>query len=190
MKLKEWKNEEHAFFETDEAKQTAKVVLRFDRPEDLFDPIVASGTPLLRQEALASLQNVFGLVPPKYKVDLTLRFDDYGPYAEEELKEIVVKNFVLELKRQEAAAQGRSKMAYGFLVAGILNFLLMFTTRYVWPAEAIWRELFFYLFDIVTTVSLYEAVTILNLERKEKMAVVKKMHDHFSALHIEKSSKQ
>ena len=189
MKLKEWKNEEHAFFETDEAKQTAKVVLRFDRPEDLFDPIVASGTPLLRQEALASLQNVFGLVPPKYKVDLTLRFDDYGSYSEEELRDIVVKNFALELKSQEAATQRRSKLAYGFLAAGILNFLLMFTIRYVCPTETIWRELFFYLFDIVTTVSLYEAVTILSLERKGKRAIVKRMHDHFSGLHFEKSSK-
>ena len=189
MKLNELVNVEHAFFETDEAKKTARVVLRFDRPEDLFDPNLASGTPLLSQESLTCLQNVFNLVPLKYKVELTLRFDDYGSYSEEELRDIVVKNFALELKSQEAATQRRSKLAYGFLAAGILNFLLMFTIRYVCPTETIWRELFFYLFDIVTTVSLYEAVTILSLERKEKRAIVKRMHDLFSALRFEKSSK-
>ena len=48
-------------------------------------------------------------------------------------------------------------------------------------------ELLFYLLDILTTVFLYEAVTILSLERKEELAVVKNLRDSFSAIHFESS---
>ena len=35
---------------------------------------------------------------------------------------------------------------------------------------------------------LYEAVTILSLERKEKLAALRDMHESFSALHFEKEA--
>lgn len=46
-----------------------------------------------------------------------------------------------------------------------------------------WDEFFFYLFDIITTVSLYEAVTILSLEKKEKLADFKNLLVSVSVIH-------
>ena len=130
-------------------------------------------------------RNIFGKVSPKYKVDLTLRFDDFSDYTEEQLVDILKKNMAIELKSRMSASRSRDKLAYGFIAAGVLSFLLMFLVRCVWNSETVWNELFFYLFDIITTVSLYQAVTILGLERKEKLAVVKNLHDSFSAIHFE-----
>lgn len=186
MKKEEWEKVEHAFFEIDEQENIAKIVLRYDSPEDLFEHSCVSETPLLSQETQANIQNVFSLVPSKYKIDLTLRFADFGSYTEEKLMDTVIGNFVLELKRQEAETKKRTKRACDFMAAGILSFLFMFITHCLWAGETVWSELLFYLLDIAATVSLYEAVTILSLERREKLAELKTMHDHFSAIHFEK----
>lgn len=64
----------------------------------------------------------------------------------------------------------------------------MFLMRTELAGDTMWDEFFFYLFDIITTVSLYEAVTILSLEKKEKLADFKNLLVSVSAIHIEKSS--
>ena len=56
------------------------------------------------------------------------------------------------------------------------------------PVDSLGIELLSYLLDTLTTVFVYEAITILALERRGKLAVVKNMHDSFSAIHFEKSS--
>ena len=189
MKKKEWKQIEHNFFEVDEKEKIAKIVLLYHSPEDLFDLSCATKTPLLKRDTMANILNVFGLVPPKYKVDLTLRLDDFGPYTEETLISTLVKNFDLGLKGEEASLKKRDKQACGFLIAGILSYLLMFMSRWFLGEETVWRELFFYLFDIITTVSLYEAMTILTLEKREKLSEIKNLHDKFSAVHFERASR-
>ena len=185
MKLKEWERIDDTFFEIDEEEKIAKIVLKYEKPEDILDRTCVSEIPLLRLETLGYFRNIFGKVSPKYKVDLTLRFDDFSDYTEEQLVDILKKNMAIELKSRMSASRSRDKLAYGFIAAGVLSFLLMFLVRCVWNSETVWNELFFYLFDIITTVSLYQAVTILGLERKEKLAVVKNLHDSFSAIHFE-----
>ena len=64
----------------------------------------------------------------------------------------------------------------------------MFMVHRFWVSESIGNELLFYLLDILTTVFLYEAVTILSLERRERLAMIKNMHDSFSAVHVEKGA--
>ena len=185
MKLKEWERIDDTFFEIDEKEKIAKIVLKYEKPEDILDRTCVSEIPLLRLETLGYFRNIFGKVSPKYKVDLTLLFDDFSDYTEEQLVDILKKNMAIELKSRMSASRSRDKLAYGFIAAGVLSFLLMFLVRCVWNSETVWNELFFYLFDIITTVSLYQAVTILGLERKEKLAVVKNLHDSFSAIHFE-----
>ena len=190
MKLKEWERIDDTFFEIDEKEKIAKIVLKYEKPEDILDRTCVSEIPLLRLETLGYFRNIFGKVSPKYKVDLTLRFDDFSDYTEEQLVDILKKNMAIELKSRMSASRSRDKLAYGFIAAGVLSFLLMFLVRCVWNSETVWNELFFYLFDIITTVSLYQAVTILGLERKEKLAVVKNLHDSFSAIHFENGERK
>ena len=190
MKLKEWEKVEHSFFEIDEEKRIAKIVLKYETPEDILDGTCISDTPLLSLEALEYIRNLFGMVPSKYKMDLTLHFDNFSDYTEEELDNILKKNLALELKSKVYADRKRDKLAYCFIIAGVLSFLLMFLIKKVWVSESVWSELCFYLFDIITTVSLYQAVTILGLEKKESLAVIKNMYDSFSAIHFESKTKE
>ena len=62
------------------------------------------------------------MVPSKYKVDLTLRFDDFVSYTEEQLKGIMEKNLVLELMSKESSTRKRDRQAYWFMAGGILSF--------------------------------------------------------------------
>ena len=77
------KDIERSFFEIDEENNVAKIVLKYEKPDDIFDMTCVSDTPLLSIEALAYIGNAFGLVSSKHKIDLTLRFDDMGDYTEE-----------------------------------------------------------------------------------------------------------
>ena len=56
-----------------------------------------------------------------------------------------------------------------------------------WISESVWKDLFSYLFNIITTVSLYEAVTILSVEREEKMATIINLRKRFPAIHFEQN---
>lgn len=186
--LKEWNNTEHTFFEIDEEKKIAKVVLKYEKPEDILDGTFASDTPLISREAWDYIQNVFGLIPPKHKVDLSLCFDDPGSYTEEQLDDILKKNIKLELKTKLAATRKRDMLAVDFLLAGVLSFIFVFVLKRTWISNSMWHDLVIYVFDIVTTVSIYEAITILVLEKKEHLAVLKTIHDSFSEIHFEKST--
>ena len=184
--IKELQNIEHEFFEIDEDKKLAKIVLQYERPEVLFDHTIVSGAPLMRPEILGAIEKTFALVSPKYMLELTLRFDEMGTYSEESLMDTLKKNFALEVKSKKAASERRSKLACGFFTSGMLTFFLMIMFRFVWITESAWSEFFFYLFDIAATVSLYEAVTILSVEREEKQAVIRDLHKRFSGIHFEK----
>ena len=169
--IKELQDIEHEFFEIDEDRKLAKIVLQYERPEVLFDH---------------TIEKTFALVSPKYMLDLTLRFDEMGTYSEENLMDALKKNFALEVKSKRAASERRSKLARGFFASGLLTFFLMVMFRFVWITESAWSEFFFYLFDIAATVSLYEAVTILSVEREEKQAVIRDLHKRLSGIHFEK----
>lgn len=187
MKLKELKNVEKQFFEHDEDSKVSKIVLKYEKPDDIFDKTCVSAIPLLSMEALAYIGNAFSLVPRKHKIDLTLRFSDMSGYTEEELMDILEKNFMLEMESKLSASKRRNHLAYTFIGAGVLFFFAMSMVKTFWTSESIWKDLFFYLFDIITTVSLYEAVTILSVEREEKMATIINLRKRFSAIHFEKS---
>ena len=115
MKLREWKNIESEFFELDEPNKIAKMTLRYHSPKELFDPHGETRLPLLKPETMAYLKTMLGYAPPKYKVELTLRFDDLGPYSEQQIADVVIKNSVLELKSIETATRQRDRLAYAFL---------------------------------------------------------------------------
>ena len=187
-KLEEWDSIEREFFKIDEEEKTAKIVMQYDSAEDWIDSTCLTDTPLISTEVLDQIRPVFSLAPPKYKVDLTLQFNDFGPYTETQMADILKKNLIIELKGKVNETRQRDRTAVYFIIAGLLSFLFMFLMRSTLAGDTMWDEFFFYLFDIITTVSLYEAVTILFLEKKEKLAEFRNLLDSVSAIHFEKNS--
>lgn len=177
-----------SFFETDEEKKIAKMVLKYEKTEDLFDPACCLLKPIVSREVLAHIGSMFGLVPNDYKVDLTLRFDDLCGYPESQLVEIIRKNFALEMRGSRTQNKNRRNLAFSFIGIGVLFFLIMIIIKRFWVADTVWNDLVFYFFDILTTVAFYQAATILVVEHREKKAIVNSMRNHFHELIIEKSA--
>ncbi|MBE6529434.1 MAG: hypothetical protein E7680_02380 [Ruminococcaceae bacterium] len=189
-KIKELKNIEDCFFEIDKESKIAKIVLEFSRPEDIFDQNYVTKQPILSDDFLEWIGSAFKLVSSKYKIDLSIRFDDLGAYTGEELQDIFCKNIDLEFKSRFSENQKRNRVAYGLIGIGLLFFVGMLLIRNLWQSESIWRDIFIYVSDIATTVTFWEAMTILVVEQKEKREFLFDLASRFTSIHFEKKEKE
>ena len=176
------------FFKTDEENKVAKVIMKYEKPEDLFDLNCVSETPVLSQDELMHIGSLFGLVTAEYKVDLTIRFDDMGSYDEDKLMDIFIRNFAIESKSKTGMNNDRKKLAFWFIGVGAVSFILMFMIRALWNTGSVWSELFFYMFDIITMVVLYQAATILLVENREQRSLTRHLKHRFYAIHFEQNT--
>ena len=176
------------FFKTDEENKVAKVIMKYEKPEDLFDLNCVSETPVLSQDELMHIGSLFGLVTAEYKVDLTIRFDDMGSYDEDKLMDIFIRNFAIESKSKTGMNNDRKKLAFWFIGVGAVSFILMFMIRALWNTGSVWSELFFYMFDIITMVVLYQAATILLVENREQRSLTRHLQHRFYAIHFEQNT--
>lgn len=182
MKIKEVMNIEDSFFDIDKNKKTAKITLEFEKPEDIFDVNYISKTPVLSDDFMEWIKSAFELVSSKNKIDLTIRFDDMGKYSEEELSGIFKRNMELEFKSQYAQNRQRNRVALSLFGIGVVFFLIMLLIDRLWDSSSVWKDIFVYTSDIATTVTLWEALTILVVEQREKRAYLKNLGTRFSAI--------
>lgn len=188
MSVKEIVNIEKSFFDIDEKTNVAHIILSFDRPSDIFDTNYISGTPVLSDDFMDWIQSAFELVSPKYRIDLTVRFNDMSGYTGEQLSEIFRKNIDLEFKSKLNANRNRNKIAVGLVGIGVTFFIAMMLISRLWDTDSVWKEIFIYISDIATTVTFWEAMTILVVEQKEKRSYLRNLKHRFSAIAFEKAS--
>ncbi|MBQ9558229.1 MAG: hypothetical protein IJU94_06460 [Clostridia bacterium] len=186
MNIKEIANIEKSFFSFDEAEKTANILLEFEKPEDILDTNCVTKTPVFSDEFMARIESVFELVSSKYKIDLTVRFDDMGGFTDEALNGIFRKNIDLEFKSRFIANRNRNRLALGLIASGIIFLLTMLLVSNLWKDESVWKDIFVYISDIVTTVTFWEAMTILVVEQKEKRSYLKNLKSRFSAIRFER----
>jgi len=186
-KMKEMVNIEKSFFDVDEDAKTARIVLEFESPDDIFDENYVTKTPVLSDDFSEWIESAFDLVSPKYKIDLTVRFRDMGGYTGDQLSEIFKKNIDLEFKSKFEANRKKNRVAYSLIGIGVAFFLAMMLITRLWDGDSVWKEIFVYISDIATTVAFWEAMTILVVEQKEKRAYLKNLRSRFSAIRFVKS---
>ena len=182
MKIKESANIEESFFDIDTVNNTAKIVLEFERPEDIFDTNYISRTPVLSDDFSEWIRSSFRLVSSKYKIDLTVRFNDMENYTEDELREIFRKNIDLEFKSNFIANRSKNRIAFSLIGIGVAFFMAMLLINNLWDSASVWKDVFVYISDIATTVTFWEAMTILVVEQKEKRAYLKDLRTRFSSI--------
>ena len=182
MKIRESANIEESFFDIDTVNNTAKIVLEFERPEDIFDTNYISKTPVLSDDFSEWIRSAFRLVSSKYKIDLTVRFDDMENYTEDELREIFRKNIDLEFKSNFIANRSKNRIAFSLIGIGVAFFMAMLLINNLWDSASVWKDVFVYISDIATTVTFWEAMTILVVEQKEKRAYLKDLGTRFSSI--------
>lgn len=180
MDIKEFKNLEKRFFEVNDEEKKVRIDLAFDKPDDIFDLNAITGTPMLNDDMIDWLTTTFEYVPKKYKLDLNVRFADMSGYTEEELAEIFKANVALEFKRTERKVQRENRIAYILVGVGLVLLLSMILIESLWANGGVVKTVFSYVFDIATTVTIWEAMTILlvkTLERRTALQSIAKRFD-------------
>ncbi|MGM9858135.1 MAG: hypothetical protein ACI311_02645 [Bacilli bacterium] len=106
--------------------------------------------------------------PVNYKVNLNIYFEDLEGYTLEELNDIFSKNMALEFKHSEHNSFSKNRLAYGLVVGGVLLLIVTLLITSLWKVESIFKDIVSYLLDIATTVVIWEAMTILLVEDRER----------------------
>ncbi len=160
-------NIEQEFFDIDEEQKIARINLRFPNPSSVFDLNYVSEKPVLSDDFFDWVKSAFDIVPSKYKIDLDIEFEDMQGYDEDELLDIFKLNTMLEYRTLRNASKKRNKIALGLFGVGILFFVLMILINKTWTGESLLKDIFSYVSDIATTVTFWEALTLLVVQNKE-----------------------
>lgn len=181
-KIKELSGIEETFFVIDKNAGVARIELQFETPAELFDGNYLSKTPILSDDFMDWISSAFSLVSTDYKIDLTVKFEDMQGYTEEELRKIFSQNIGLEFKSKFMENRRNNRVAFSLIGIGILFFLAMLAISHLWNSDSVWKEIFVYISDIATTVTFWEAMTILVVQQREKRAYLKNLVNRFSEI--------
>lgn len=180
--LKEYEYIEKEFFDIDEKTKKAKIKLHFKKATDIFDVTYLSETPILSDEFISWIQSAFDIVPAKYRIDLSVTFDDLCGFEEKELKEVFLKNTLLEYKSRSGVHRKRTKTAYFLIGVGITVLIGMILLGTLWDSESVLKTILSYAADIAATVTIWEALTILVVERSEEFGRVRDLVTRFDEI--------
>ena len=188
MKLdrKELKKIEGSFFDLDPEEKLAYVTLKYDSVNDIFEQSYVSKLPILNVEFMTRIGSILELISSRSKLDITIQFNNMGDYTEEQMTELARKSFLLEINSDIFMNKKRNRIGYILIVTGIICFFAMLAVQYIWISESVLKDIIFYIFDIVTTVAFWEAMTILVVEQTEKRSVRKNLKKRLSAIHFKK----
>ena len=167
-RIKEMLMVEEDFFELDKEKKIAKMKLHFPKPSSIFDENSLTKTPMLSDDFFDWVKLAIQYPPRNYKLDLDISFDDMEGYTSEALQDIFEKNVALEFKRLNRETNSKNLLAMGLILIGVLFFVLTMIMNRLWTGENLAKEIISYVADIATTVTFWEALTILVVENKEK----------------------
>ena len=189
IKLAEdFKNIENDFFELDHENKKAHMKLSFSKPSDIFDVNSITKLPVLCDDFNDWIKASFEYAPRKYKIDLDIGFDDMEGYEEEQLKEIFHKNMLLEGKKNLKQTALKNKIALGLVITGLISLIAMILLLSLWKDGGVAKEIVSYVFDIATTVTFWEAMTILIVENKEKRDLTKNFIRKYDSITFHKNA--
>ena len=182
--MQKYKHIEESFFDIDPRKKIAYIKLHFEKPSDIFDVNYMSKRPILNDDFLDWITYVFDMIPKKYRIDLDIAFDEFEAEMQEPLQKDFWYNIFSEYKTARAKEHAKNRIAYSLLGIGTAFFVAMLLVTHLWTAESLTREIFIYVSDIATTVTFWEAMTILVVERKENRSYRKNLAKRFDAIHF------
>lgn len=180
--FKEINNIEKEFFDIDEINNTANIVLRFEKPSDIFDNNYVSKTPVLSDDFLDWISSSFKIISKKYKINLEVQFDDLEDFNESELESIFRKNILLEYADKKSERKKEKGVAWSLIGVGTVLLIFSILMNFYWKSGNITLEIVKYVFDIAVTVTYWEAFTILIVKRQEIFGFQKDILTRFSAI--------
>lgn len=184
--FKEFLDIENDFYELDKDNKIAYMKLEFQKPSDIFDKNTISKTPILSTDYIKWVSDSFERAPRGYKINLEILFNDLEEYDNEKLNDIFKRNMVLEFKKSERKANSKNFIAYSLIIIGIIFFVIMILINNLWKDGGILKDIFKYVSDIATTVTFWEAMTILVVENKERRSYMKNLYSRFDNIEFKK----
>ena len=180
--IKKYKNIENDFFKIDEELKIAHIEIAFKSPSDIFDMNYLSKTPVFSDDFIDWIGSAFKIIPRKYKIALTVSFDDMGELTKNQMMDIFTKNIILEYKSRRSAVKKKNRIAYGLIGVGIVLFVAMIAITRLWQGESLAKEIFTYVSDIAATVTFWEALTILVVEAHEERSYAAGLIKRFDSI--------
>ena len=187
--INELLNIEKEFYDFDEEKKEINFKLEFSEPEEIFDKNSITKVPVLSDEFFSWIQSSLEYTPNDYKLNIDIKFDDMKGYTEQQLKEIFNKNLGLEFKKNHRQKKSKDLIAYGLIAIGIVSLISMLLITWLWTQESLFREIVTYVLDIATTVVIWEAMTMLLVENKERRSYLKNILIRFGNISFGEKNK-
>ncbi|MBQ9482277.1 MAG: hypothetical protein IJU84_08945 [Clostridia bacterium] len=182
--IKEYEFIEEEFFDIDKERRTARVKLAFDKPSSIFDVNYSAKMPVFSDDFSNRITYAFRMIPAKYKVELDVTFADAEGYTDEMLRKFFKKNLMLDFKTQISDENRRGRVAFGLIGVGVIMFAAMILMNRLWITDSVIKDIFVYVSDIATTVTFWEAMTILVVERKEKRSARTSLAARFASINF------
>ena len=168
--------------------KVAFVKLKFGTPEEIFDRNYLTKTPVVSDDFMDWIHSAFRLIPQEYKINLDILFDDLQGYSEENLEEIFRQNILLEYRAVFSEHRRQNRTALKLILTGIGLFIAMMTATSLWKGDGIFRQICLYALDIGTTVTIWEALYILVVQRIESLSKQKNLTDRFAEIKFRQAS--
>ena len=180
---------EEEFFILDKENNIANISLEFNNPSEIFDLNYVTKTPILNDEFTERIYSIFELVPNRYKINLNICFDSLEGYKEEELLDIFKKNILLEYKKLINSQHRQRRIALSFLGSGILVLIITLLLTFLWKDGGVLKEVIAYILDVIVYVVMWEAVTILVVDSRERNFKIKNAIKRFNKITFSKMEK-
>ena len=175
----QYRNIEKEFYYYDEKEKVAQLCWEFEGPDEIFDKNSFTNIPVLNDDFVELLISVFDYVPPKYKLDITVCFNDMEGFDEKELDEICRKNILLLMKVQNRKANDQNTLALLLCGIGLLFGLLYFYVLVNFPDGGTLQEIGLFFLEIIATVPFWGAADIFFVDNSEQRKAVKKLKKRF-----------
>ena len=184
-----YKRIEEEFFTLDKENNIANISLEFNNPSEIFDLNYVTKTPILNDELTERIYSIFELVPNRYKINLNICFDSLEGYKEEELLDIFKKNILLEYKKLINSQHRQRRIALSFLGSGILVLIITLLLTFLWKDVGVLKDFIAYILDVIVYVVMWEAVTILVVDSRERNFKIKNAIKRFNKITFSKMEK-
>ena len=136
----------------------------------------------LNERLFTDIREALELLPRRYKLNLHIVINDFGPYTIEECQTIVEHNVLLSA--YSALKMRRIKMGSGLAMVGVGAIILLLS--YLFRSGS--AELWFDLLNISGTLFVWEGVNLAFIERNKEARIEKKLAKMIQSVTFEKGT--
>lgn len=177
------------YYEVDKENKIIYIELRYDKVSEILKTNCGNPKkPEFSNEVLADISSLIEKVPINYKVEFGIEINDYEGYDPKTI--IQTFNDTLELNQYSARVvrQRKELIASNLILVGvILLFIMVIVKNDQWFGDGISNDIVTEVINIAAWVFVWEAVTMLFLERSEQNILALKIKTKVSKIKMFKT---